>query len=168
MSNRERWIVYPLLFLSLGMAVRDKVMPHGVLRAKELICDHVVSNRSECLALLVNGPKNRPVVIAGTDTNLRAGSIETFTEDGLPQVQLRSTESGGMVTAIGQAGKVVLILGYFGQNLGVFAQAPGFAAPMSLTLPWHLEMKPRQPQTPKQPTPPDASPSKSTSPATKT
>ncbi len=25
MSNRERWVVYPLLFLSLGVALRDKV-----------------------------------------------------------------------------------------------------------------------------------------------
>ena len=27
MTTRERWIVYPLLFLSLGIALRDKVIP---------------------------------------------------------------------------------------------------------------------------------------------
>ena len=25
MSNRERWTVYPLLFLTLGIAVKDKI-----------------------------------------------------------------------------------------------------------------------------------------------
>ena len=27
MSTRERWIVYPLLFMTLGIALRDKIMP---------------------------------------------------------------------------------------------------------------------------------------------
>ncbi|MCE5303967.1 MAG: hypothetical protein LLF97_12795 [Planctomycetaceae bacterium] len=169
MSTRERWIVYPLLFFAIGIALRDKILPQRVVRAREVFCDRLVSGRSECRALLVNGPKNRPVVVAGMDTSLRTGTVETFTEDGLPQVQLRSTESGGMVTAVGQAGKVVLILGYLGQNLGVFAQASGLAAPVSLTLPWRLEMKPQPPpqQTPP-PTPSDSTPKKPKVSTTKT
>jgi hypothetical protein len=27
MSDRERWIVYPLLFLAIGMSLRDKTLP---------------------------------------------------------------------------------------------------------------------------------------------
>ncbi|MBU4399038.1 MAG: hypothetical protein KKE86_06840, partial [Planctomycetes bacterium] len=27
MSTRERWIVYPLLFLTLGIALRNKILP---------------------------------------------------------------------------------------------------------------------------------------------
>jgi hypothetical protein len=35
MTSRERWIVYPLLFLTLGIAMRDKVIPpqHFVAQA---------------------------------------------------------------------------------------------------------------------------------------
>ncbi len=37
MSERERWIVYPLLFFALGAAVRDKIL-HRV-DAKEIYCE---------------------------------------------------------------------------------------------------------------------------------
>lgn len=37
MSERERWIIYPLLFFALGAAVRDKIL-HRV-DAKEIYCE---------------------------------------------------------------------------------------------------------------------------------
>jgi hypothetical protein len=37
MSERERWIIYPLLFFALGAAVRDKLL-HRV-QAKEIYCE---------------------------------------------------------------------------------------------------------------------------------
>ena len=37
MSERERWIIYPLLFFALGAAVRDKIL-HRV-EAKEIFCE---------------------------------------------------------------------------------------------------------------------------------
>jgi hypothetical protein len=46
MSTRERWIVYPLLFLALGIAMRDKVIP-----PKRLQVEEVVAERMRCKQL---------------------------------------------------------------------------------------------------------------------
>ena len=119
MSTRERWIVYPLLFMTLGIAMRDKVIPPvqlgsvglqfqageiatqrlrcGELQVGRVVCDRLQSNQSECHTLLVNGPNGRPVVIAGADANTHAGTIETFTASGVPQVRLLSTNTGGAI-----------------------------------------------------------------------
>jgi len=37
MSERERWIIYPLLFFALGAAVRDKILHR--IDAKEIYCE---------------------------------------------------------------------------------------------------------------------------------
>lgn len=39
MTDRERWIVYPLLFLALGAALRDKLAKQT--RAKDIVCEHL-------------------------------------------------------------------------------------------------------------------------------
>ncbi len=36
MSTRERWVVYPLLFLTFGIVMRDKVVPPSHFEANEL------------------------------------------------------------------------------------------------------------------------------------
>ena len=40
MSERERWIVYPLLFLALGSALRDKLVKQT--RTKQLVCEELI------------------------------------------------------------------------------------------------------------------------------
>ena len=40
MSERERWIVYPLIFFALGAAVRDKILQR--VEAREVVCENVV------------------------------------------------------------------------------------------------------------------------------
>jgi hypothetical protein len=37
MSDRERWIVYPLLFLSLGVSLHDKFLPSKDVKTHRLI-----------------------------------------------------------------------------------------------------------------------------------
>lgn len=37
MSERERWIVYPLLFFALGASVRDKILQR--IEVKEVVCE---------------------------------------------------------------------------------------------------------------------------------
>lgn len=39
MSDRERWIVYPLIFFALGAAMRDKLLQR--VEAKEIVCESV-------------------------------------------------------------------------------------------------------------------------------
>jgi hypothetical protein len=51
MSERERWIVYPLLFLALGSAIRDKML-HAV-QTGDLQCDRIVAGTIVCEGLQV-------------------------------------------------------------------------------------------------------------------
>ena len=44
MTTRERWILYPLLFLTLGIAMRDKVIP-ARLKAWEITANSVSCGR---------------------------------------------------------------------------------------------------------------------------
>jgi hypothetical protein len=196
MSTRERWIVYPILFLTLGIAVRDKIVPPthwggralhvngeiateqlqcktqlrageivaAQLRCKQLlveniICKRLESGRAECRMFLVNGPNNKPVVAALADAKTHAGVLETLSAKGLPQVQLLSTPTGGVVNTIGAGGRAQLVLGDLGQGLGLFAQLPGREL-LPLTRPLRVETVPSLPQPPKNP----AEPPKKTSP----
>jgi len=117
MSTRERWIVYPLLFLTLGIVMRDKVMPlarfqasevaAGRIRCNQLQVDQVVSAGGlvvqgiQCGELLVGGPNGRPTVLVGTDAKTKGGVIETLSPAGAPLVVLQPTDSGGVVAASG-------------------------------------------------------------------
>jgi hypothetical protein len=54
MTTRERWIVYPLLFLALGIVVRDKLIPpiHKTvvsqeIRAGSIRCGDIKADRAE-------------------------------------------------------------------------------------------------------------------------
>ena len=59
MSTRERWIVYPLLFLALGAALRDKII--GKIEIPQLEVKEAV----KCGTLFVMGPNGQPAVLAG-------------------------------------------------------------------------------------------------------
>ncbi len=59
MTDRERWIVYPLVFLTLGIALRNQFLPTrrfgavdlraGEISAQKIICnDLVVRQTGEC------------------------------------------------------------------------------------------------------------------------
>src|SRR5262245_35031150 len=71
MNERERWIVYPLLFFALGAALRDKFLQQ--VETKELRCQRLVAKEVEvegtilCTGLAVLDPENRtqPLVELG-------------------------------------------------------------------------------------------------------
>jgi hypothetical protein len=171
MSTRERWIVYPLLFMTLGIAMRDKVT-HRVsdatmtmdvaaiacprircaeLRVGQVVCERMASNRSECHTLFVHGPNNRPVVVAGNDNNTNAGFVETFRADGLPQIRLYSNNIGGMMTVFELGGKLMLSLGQLGREFGLFAEVPELGQLALLTLPFQAKPATQRPSLPSGP-----------------
>jgi hypothetical protein len=43
MTERERWIVYPLLFLALGAALRDKLIDRTI--TKSIVCEELTATR---------------------------------------------------------------------------------------------------------------------------
>jgi hypothetical protein len=51
MNERERWIVYPLLFLALGAALRDKLSEHTTTKILE--SEHVKTKTLECQEIVV-------------------------------------------------------------------------------------------------------------------
>ncbi|MGD0518140.1 MAG: hypothetical protein ABSA26_11455 [Thermoguttaceae bacterium] len=195
MSDRERWIVYPLVFLTLGIALRNQFLPTrrfgavdlkaGEITAQKIICNELVirenalcnqlqfnealgqhirtlglaecaqlkAGQAECRAMLIVNADGKPVVLAGADKNTRSGLIQTMNSNGMPLVQIRATDSGGLVTTVGHDGKILVAMGEEGQNFGVFAHFPQIGQTLPLTSPWRLETKPGVPKPSQIPTP---------------
>ncbi|MFM7290728.1 MAG: hypothetical protein ACKO6B_05795 [Planctomycetia bacterium] len=63
MTSRERWTVYPLLFLSLGLAVRSIAVPQGefaaarfdALESTRLVCREILIENDDCTVLVHMG-----------------------------------------------------------------------------------------------------------------
>jgi hypothetical protein len=98
MSSRERWIVYPLLFLTLGIAMRDKIIhPNHLqteniaaaqIRCGQLTADSVVCDRAQalgavatptvnCRELTVTGTNDRRAVVIAADPRTNVGVVKT-------------------------------------------------------------------------------------------
>jgi hypothetical protein len=73
MNERERWIVYPLLFLALGAALRDKLFDQT--RTKSLECQELTVSAE-------NGGGQPPVALA------RIGAIDRSPTDKTPAGQM--------------------------------------------------------------------------------
>jgi hypothetical protein len=71
MSERERWIVYPLLFLALGAALRDKLF--DMTTSKRIICQELIVVDEDSLG--VQSP--RPLARIGRIENPAHGSTTT-------------------------------------------------------------------------------------------
>jgi hypothetical protein len=68
MTSRERWTVYPLLFLTMGISLKDKV-------AKLVNVDHVI-----CKTLEVTDSQGKPRVVIGS--NLAGGIVKADSSTG--------------------------------------------------------------------------------------
>jgi hypothetical protein len=67
MTDRERWIVYPLLFLALGAAVKDKIVGFvDQVKCKSLVCNAVV---------VVDGRGREQVVVS---SDAEGGLVRTY------------------------------------------------------------------------------------------
>lgn len=59
MTERERWIVYPLLFLALGAALRDKLIKQTFserIECELLVCDDIVARNKVQANVAVRSP----------------------------------------------------------------------------------------------------------------
>jgi hypothetical protein len=122
MSTRERWIVYPLLFLALGTAIKPKLVPpelrglemaSGNLQANRIICRSLdvvdddsrpyirmtTSNSTKEAEIQVINRRGKPVISLHADAATRAGLIETLNDDGRPQTAMMSSATGGEIAA---------------------------------------------------------------------
>lgn len=92
MTERERWTVYPLLFLSLGIGLRSHIT--SSLDLNDITC-HTL--------------KSRAVEITGADDHVRlvlssqpaptggGGVMTIFSAEGKPEMVLRSSPQGGAI-----------------------------------------------------------------------
>jgi hypothetical protein len=143
MSTRERWIVYPLLFLALGAAIKPKLealepgsagsgrssLTVDRIRCREL---YVVDedNRTRILIapetqsgdgeIRITNGRGQALVRLKADAASRAGLVETLDDDGKAQAALMSGETGGQVLAYDSAQANAVLLGHQGGEPGVF------------------------------------------------
>lgn len=80
MTERERWVVYPLLFLALGASLRDKL--GGSLTAKRIVCQEL---RIEDEAAGNEQPRTL-ALIGRTEPSPNAPSVGELYVDGIVKV----------------------------------------------------------------------------------
>ncbi len=116
MSNRERWIIYPLLFLTLGIAMRDKIVPPR-LKAREVVVvsagapGAVTADVIRCKHLEIVDRDKTPRVRMGI-TAQQAGVVEILKKDQQQAVVLAAGgEKGcGCVAVFGESDKPVVAI----------------------------------------------------------
>lgn len=114
MSDRERWIVYPLLLMSLGLALQPKILQVGKsnfdeVKCQRLECDDIVVKRALVKVELDAQRAKTGLLSADTVTAKRAtidtigsrqvGAHEVVVADalGVRQAAIVSTEHGGRI-----------------------------------------------------------------------
>ena len=91
MTSRERWTVYPLLFLALGLAMRAVLVPPAQVAELEAI-------RLKCRELVVVDAQGTPVVHAGRTQGDGGGRIEVRDGAGLTAVAIGAGTMGQSAT----------------------------------------------------------------------
>jgi hypothetical protein len=74
MSERERWIVYPLLFLALGAALRDKIIK--TTESQRIKCQGLYVFDSDDQPLLILGPEQFPELRPTAPNLLRVDELQ--------------------------------------------------------------------------------------------
>jgi len=101
MSSRERWTVYPLLFLAIGLALRAVALPPerldvDTLEAGRVVCGEIVVTSGDGTKLVhvgrvrgqgggrieISDRDGREAVAIGTGPEGRDGTVEFFDAEG--------------------------------------------------------------------------------------
>jgi hypothetical protein len=109
MTDRERWTVYPLLFLTLGIAVKDKIVrltDADTVNCKQLII-HDRQNRAQ--VVISSTPEGGMLTDAGT---IACKRLVVQDQQGRSQVVLAATPSGGLVRTSGLGNGFDVLLGH--------------------------------------------------------
>lgn len=118
MSERERWIVYPLLFLALGTALRDKIF--NLTQSQKVVC--------ESLAVFKNGDPHRPAAVLGAERLLGGPGSDLINVDRVHTKYLSADQIvyRGQPLAAGTGGATVTPAQFFRmlQSMGVLREQP--------------------------------------------
>ena len=135
MSERERWIIYPLLFLAISAALKDKLVKPSIIKVHRLEAQQIDAKLVSSAVIRTNGisvedSNQRPKIVmqavipkAGdTDGIKRAqGQINVLGADGQNLVAMGGGDIGGylIVTAQGEQTAHV-VLGHHALGTGLF------------------------------------------------
>jgi hypothetical protein len=97
MTDRERWAVYPLLFLTLGIALKDKLI--GVINVERVECASLL-----CKAVLVTDPGGKQQVVVSS--NAEGGFVRAAGNENHPTVFLGNTRHLGGLLFVDRQGRV--------------------------------------------------------------
>ena len=97
MTSRERWTVYPLLFLALGLAVRAIAVPQGEFDAARV--GSLESTRLVCKEIVIENEDGTILVHMGRVVGGGGGRIEIKDKDGVDTIAVgtRQDERDGVV-----------------------------------------------------------------------
>jgi hypothetical protein len=92
MTSRERWTVYPLLFLAIGLAVRSVTVPQGEFAAAHV--GSLEATRLVCREILVEGEDGTVLVHMGRVVGGGGGRIEFKDSAGVDTIAVGSRPEG--------------------------------------------------------------------------
>lgn len=136
MSDRERWIVYPLLFLGIGFGLKSQwPQPDDLecrsIRCKEVIVDsldgtsrvRVGSTSTQSGEIRLYGATGQLVLALGTDGTGTRGMVQTLDDQRNSRAVIGSDTAGGFVRLFGDPNIPSLFLGHDSRHkiLGVLA-----------------------------------------------
>jgi len=105
MTSRERWTVYPLLFLAIGLAVRSVAVPQGEFAAARV--GSLETTRLVCREIIVEGEEGTTLVHMGRVVGGGGGRIEFKDKDGVDTIAVGARPDGrdGVVEFFDAAGE---------------------------------------------------------------
>ena len=89
MSTRERWTVYPLLFLAIGLALRAVAVPPDRLTVGEVEATRII-----CGELVITSEGGKKLVHVGRVKGGGGGRIEINDSDGAEAVSIGTGAAG--------------------------------------------------------------------------
>jgi hypothetical protein len=105
MTSRERWTVYPLLFLAIGLAVRAVAVPEERFAAAQI--GDLETSRLTCREIVVEADDGTVLIHMGRVINAGGGRIEIKDERGIDAIAIGTGphDRTGTVECYDAAGK---------------------------------------------------------------
>jgi hypothetical protein len=129
MSDRERWIVYPLLFFALALHLKGAVNRPSNLECRSIRCNELViealngtprarmgSSRWDSGEVRLYGAGGKPSLVLSTDRLGQRGTLHTLDGTQQPQTVIGSDSGGGYLKILGKPGVPTLYLGHDGDR----------------------------------------------------
>ncbi len=113
MSDRERWIVYPLLLLAIGLAMGNRLVLQDEGAGSEADVVH-------CKGLEVQGVDGKPIVTLAGDVK-GDGILQINDAQGNLQSRLSANPSGAALELLDHTGKIYALVGHDANRVGLFA-----------------------------------------------